>query len=124
MTYSLILNNSTGSVLDASDGKQIRPGDVWKADELGNAYFHSDEVGSLSFRDIGDEHISGDSKETWGVLITYQGSHIVGRYEGDRGVLDITWDKHLQVVVGGKMDLRHVLVNPLVIAVEGTPPKT
>jgi hypothetical protein len=114
MSYSLTLHNSTGSEIDASDGKTVRPDETWKADELGNAYFHSDEVGSLSFRDIGEEHISGDSKETWGVLITYQGTHVVGRYEGDRGYLEITWDKHLQALVGGKMDLRHVLLNPIV----------
>jgi hypothetical protein len=114
MTYSLILQNSTGSTIDASDGQTIRPDDSWKGDGLGNAYFHSDEVGSLSFRDIGEEHISGDSKETWGVLITYQGTHVVGRYDGDRGSLEITWDKHLQALVGGKMTLRHVLLNPIV----------
>jgi hypothetical protein len=114
MTYSLIMHNSTGSLIDASDGKQVKPGDTWKAEGLGTAYFHSDEVGSLSFRDIGEEHISGDSKETWGVLITYQGTHVVGRYDGDRGLLEITWDKHLQALVGGKMTLRHVLLNPIV----------
>src|SRR3954447_22854524 len=115
MSYDLVLTNSTGSVLDASDGKQVKPGDTWKSEkQLGNAYFHSDEVGSLSFRDIGEEHISGDSKETWGVLITYQGTHVVGRYDGDRGSLEITWDKHLQALVGGKMTLRHVLLNPIV----------
>ena len=119
MTYSLILHNSTGGVIDASDGKQIGPGDSWKNDKLGNAFFHSDEVGSLSLRDIGDKHISGDSKETWGVLIAYQGAHVVGRYEGG-GVLEITWNGFLQAEIGGKMTLRHVLLNPLVT--ELTPP--
>jgi hypothetical protein len=115
MSYDLILNNSTGSLIDASDGKQVKPGDIWKSEkQLGNAFFHSDEVGSLSFRDIGEEHISGDSKETWGVLIAYQGSHMVGRYDGDAGFLEITWDNHLQVLVGGKMHLRRVLLDPLV----------
>jgi hypothetical protein len=115
MSYDLILTNSTGSLIDASDGKQVKPGDTWKSEkQLGNAYFHSDEVGSLSFRDIGEEHISGDSKETWGVLIAYQGAHVVGRYEGDAGLLEITWDQHLQVLVGGKMHLRRVLLDPIV----------
>jgi hypothetical protein len=116
MSYDLVLTNSTGSVIDASDGRQVKPGDTWKDEkQLGNAYFHSDEVGSLSFRDIGDTHISGDSKETWGVLITYQGRHAVGRYDGDNGLLEITWDKHLQVLVGGRMTVRHVLLNPIEI---------
>jgi hypothetical protein len=113
MTYSLILHNSTGSTLAASDGQTVKPDDTWKSDKLGNAYFHSDEVGSLSFRDIGDRHISGDSKETWGVLITYQGGHAVGRYEGG-GLLEITWSQDLQTLVGGKMTLRRVLLDPIV----------
>jgi hypothetical protein len=124
MTYSLIVHNSTGSTIDASDGKTVKPGDVWKAEGLGNAYFHSDEVGSLSFRDIGQEHISGDSKGTWGVLLTYQGRHVVGRYDGDQGLLEITWDKHLQALVGGKMELRHVLLDPLVTLLKAPEPKT
>jgi hypothetical protein len=116
MSYDLILKNSTGSVLDASDGKRVEPGESWRSEkQLGNAYFHSDEVGSLSFRDIGDTHISGDSKETWGVLVTYQGAHAVGRYDGDGGFLEVTWDEHLQVLVGGKMNVRHVLLNPIEI---------
>jgi hypothetical protein len=113
MTYSLILNNSTGSTITASDGQAVRPDDSWKSDKLGNAFFHSDEVGSLSFRDIGDRHISGDSKETWGVLITYQGAHAVGRYEGE-GLLEITWSQDLQTLVGGKMTVRRVLLDPIV----------
>jgi hypothetical protein len=118
MSYTLKLHNSTGSLLDASDGQQIKPGGTWTGKELGNAYFHSDEVGSLSFRDIGEDHIGGDSKETWGVLVAYQGSHLVGRYEGDNGELDITWDKFLQVIVAGKMSLRLVQLNSLVPALK------
>jgi hypothetical protein len=97
-------------------------------EQLGNAYFHSDEVGSLSFRDIGNTHISGDSKESWGVLITYQGRHMVGRYDGGNGLLEITWDEHLQALVGGKMTLRNVLLDPLVPLLKADspvdPPKT
>src|SRR3954451_25103780 len=108
--------NSTGSVLDASDGRQVKPGDTWKSDkQLGNAYFHSYEVGSLSFRDIGDTHISGDSKKPCGVLITYQGAHVVGRYDGDDGFLEVTGDEHLQALVGGKMNCRHVRLTPIEI---------
>jgi hypothetical protein len=123
MTYSLILHNSTRGEIDASDGKRIGPGDSWENDKLGNAYFHSDEVGSLSLRDIGDQHISGDSKETWGVLVSYQGAHVVGRYEGG-GVLEITWNEFLQADIGGKMTLRHVLLNPLNTELTAEAPKT
>jgi hypothetical protein len=124
MTYSLILHNSTGGEIDASDGKRIGPGDSWENDKLGNAFFHSDEVGSLSFRDIGERHISGDSRETWGVLITYQGGHVVGRYEEGTGALEITWNDFLQAEIGGKMTLRHVLLNPLVTELTATDQKT
>src|SRR3954463_16026704 len=124
MTYSLILHNSTGSTLAASDGQTVKPDDTWKSDKLGNAYFHSDEGGSLSFRDIGDRHISGDSKETWGVLITYQGAHAVGRYEKGGGFLEITWNQFLQADIGGKKSLRHVLLNPLNTELKADDPKT
>jgi hypothetical protein len=53
------------------------------------------------------------------VLITYQGGHVVGRYEGG-GALEITWNEFLQAEIGGKMTLRHVLLDPLVT--ELTPP--
>jgi hypothetical protein len=59
--------------------------------------------------------MSYDPKETWGVLITYQGTHVVGRYDGDDGLLEVTWDEHLQALVGGKMNCRHVLLNPIEI---------
>jgi hypothetical protein len=78
----------------------------------------------MSFRDLGEEHIGGDSEETWGVLIGYQGSHMVGRHEGG-GTLNVAFDNHLQAVVSG-MNLRHVRLDPLVTEPElhPTPVKT
>jgi hypothetical protein len=115
MSYDLILKNSTGSVLDASDGKRVEPGESWRSEkQLGNAYFHSDEVGSLSFRDIGDTHISGDSKETWGVLISYQGEEFVGRYEG-AGILLVEFNAYGQMFLSD-MDLRQVALPAMQVA--------
>ena len=111
MSYTIAVQNSSNSTIQTGDGKTIKPGESWKSPVLGNTYLHSEEFGSMSFIDIAKEHIGGDTGESWGVLITYQGSHMVGRYEGG-GQLRVTFDKHLQAVVGG-MDLRHVQLTPL-----------
>jgi GH15 family glucan-1,4-alpha-glucosidase len=42
----------------------------------------------------------------------------VRRYDGDDGLLEVTWDEHLQALVGGKMNCRHVLLNPIEILVK------
>jgi hypothetical protein len=69
-----------------------------------------------TIRDIGDSHIGGDDGGTWGVLISYGGQHMVGRYEGG-GHLNVTFNKRLQAEVSG-MALRRVHVSPLVAAGE------
>ena len=110
--YTVTISNSTGSTMTTADGKEIPSGQSWTSGEVGNTYAHSDEFGSISFRDLADKHISGDTGETWGVLITYGGSHMVGRYEGG-GQLKVTFDEHLQAHVSG-MNLRHVQLWPLI----------
>jgi hypothetical protein len=110
--YSVTIVNSTDAPMTTKDGKSIGPGETWKSDTLGNTYVHSEEFGSISFRDIAEERIGGDSDETWGVLITYGGQHMVGRYEGG-GELSVTFNKHLQAVLSG-MHLRHVQMSSLV----------
>jgi hypothetical protein len=62
--------------------------------------------GALRFHDIGDTHIGGDSDETWGVLIAYQGEEYVGRYEGG-GQLAVEINAYYQAVLSG-MDPREV----------------
>jgi hypothetical protein len=116
MAYTLTIQNSTGAPMTTSDGQTIAPDDSWESRELGNTYVHSDEFGSMSFRDLGDSRIGGDDGGTWGVLISYGGQHMVGRYEGG-GHLQVTFNDHLQAEVGG-MTLRRVHVNPLVAAGE------
>ena len=112
MSYSVTVVNSTGAPMSTNDGKTINPGDSWTSGTLGNAFIHSEEFGSISFRDIGDKHIGGDSDETWGVLIAYGGQHMVGRYEGG-GDLHVTFNDHLQAEVSG-MHLRRVKLDVLV----------
>ena len=111
--YSVSVQNSTASPITTADGTTIEPGGSWKSGTLGNSYLHSDQFGSMSFVDIGDQHIGGDSGETWGVLITYQGEHMVGRYEGG-GQLEVTFNNYLQATLAG-MDLRLVQLDPMVI---------
>lgn len=111
--YTVSVQNSTDAPITASDGTTINPGSSWKSGNLGDAYLHSDQFGAMSFVDIADQHIPGDSGETWGCLITYQGEHMVGRYEGG-GQLTVTFNKYLQATLSG-MDIRQVQLNPLVI---------
>jgi hypothetical protein len=111
--YSVTITNSSGATMTTADGKQIGPNETWQSEaNLGNTYAHSEEFGSISFRDLGDEHFPGDSGETWGVLISYNGAYMVGRYEGG-GQLKVTFDKHLQAHLSG-MRLRHVQQWPLI----------
>ena len=116
MSYYVTIVNSTGAPMTTNDGTTIAKGDTWRSGVLGDGYVHSEEFGSLSFRDIGEKHIGGDSGETWGVLISYGGEHMVGRYEGG-GELKLEFNEYLQAEVTG-MDLRRVRLDALVGAHE------
>ena len=108
MSYSLQVQNSSHYTWQGSDGATIPPGATWtpQNEPLGNAWMKSNELGTLNFLDIADTHIPGDSKETWGVLISYQGEEMVGRYEGG-GQLAGQINQFGQVTLSG-MDLRQV----------------
>jgi hypothetical protein len=119
VSYTVTITNSTSSPITAGDGSTINPnGGTWTSGTLGNTYAHSDELGAISFIDIGDKHIGGDSSETWGVLITYQGEHMVGRYEGG-GKLAVSFNPYLQATISG-MDLRLVELSPFIGGTAGT----
>jgi hypothetical protein len=118
--YSVTINNSTGAPMTTQDGKTIEPGGTWTSEAIGNTYVHSEEFGSISFRDIADKRIGGDTEETWGVLITYGGEHMVGRYEGG-GQLKVTFNEYLQAELSG-MHLRRISLSPLVSADEQQAP--
>ena len=108
MSYTLQVQNSSPYTWEGSDGGNIPPGATWtpQNEPLGNAWVHTTELGTVNFLDIADKHIPGDSKETWGVLISYQGEEMVGRYEGG-GQLSAAINRFGQVTLSG-MDLRQV----------------
>ena len=108
MSYIVkVLNGTQYTWLDDLS-THVGPGEGWNADgrTLGNAYLKSSELGALNFLDIGDTHIPGDSGETWGVLLSYQGEEVVGRYEGG-GALSVTLNAFGQAELSG-MDLRQI----------------
>ena len=105
--YNVSVVNASQYTWRASDGTTIAPRDAWKTQKpIGNAWVQSTEAGTINFLDIGDVHIGGDSKETWGVLISYQGEEVVGRYEGE-GALEVTINQFGQAELSN-MDLRQV----------------
>ena len=107
MSYNLQLINGSPYTLEAADGSTVSPGGTWvTGSPIGNAWFRSNELGPLNFLDIASTHIPGDSKETWGVLISYQGEELVARYEGG-GNLGVTMNELGQAELTG-MDIRQV----------------
>jgi hypothetical protein len=111
--YTLRVRNGSRAIIQTSDGKQIEPGDGWEADRLGDAWISTTQFGTVNFLDLGDTHIGGDSRETWGVLISYQGEETVGRYEGG-GELGVTVNTYGQVTLSG-LDFRQVALAPFII---------
>ncbi len=105
--YQVTLTNNSNVGLGFVGGNQVIPaGDQWKSGNLGDVTLLVPTRGPLSFHDIGDQHIGGDSGETWGVLIAYQGQEFVGRYEGG-GQLTVVINTYYQAVLSG-MDIREV----------------
>lgn len=113
--YQLSLTNNSNVGIGFVGGNQvIPPGDQWKSGNLGDLILDVPTRGPISFHDIGDQHIPGDSGETWGVLIAYQGEEIVGRYEGG-GQLAVEINTYYQAVLSG-IDLREVSLPAMEIA--------
>jgi hypothetical protein len=113
--FDVTLTNNSTAELQTSDGKKVGPnGGTWKfaGGPQGQATYVDGPFGRLGFLDIGDTHIGGDSTEEWGVLITYQGMSVVGRYDG-QGTLTFAVDQFLQVSATG-MDFRQVSLDGLV----------
>ena len=112
-----VTNNSTYGI-GFLGGNQVIPngGGQYKSGNLGNMTLIVPNRGPLDFLDIGDKHIGGDSKETWGALISYQGEEFVGRYEGG-GQLTVVVNQYCQVALSG-MDLRQVSLQALELATQ------
>ena len=108
MSYTLTVRNGTEYTMQGSDGANVPPGANWQPQNqpLGNAWIQSTELGTINFLDLGSRRIPGDSGETWGVLISYQGEEMVGRYEGG-GQLTVALNEYGQATASG-MDLRQV----------------
>ncbi|HEX2087553.1 MAG TPA: hypothetical protein VHF89_17850 [Solirubrobacteraceae bacterium] len=111
-------NNSNASIGFVGGNEIIPSGGNWKSGNLGDIAFDLPYRGVLSFHDIADQHIPGDSGETWGVLIAYQGEEYVGRYEGG-GQLQVTINAYYQAILSG-MDLRQVYLPAMEIAGQAT----
>ena len=115
--YQLSVTNNSNVGVGFVGGNEIIPsgGGTWQsADNLGDVTLDVPTRGPLSFHDIGDQHIGGDSSETWGVLIAYQGEEMVGRYEGG-GQLNVVINQYYQAELSG-MDIREVALRGMGIA--------
>ncbi|MFL5780728.1 MAG: hypothetical protein ACJ760_05400 [Thermoleophilaceae bacterium] len=114
--YQLSVTNNSPWGIGFLGGNEVIPpgGGQWKSGDLGNLTLTVPQRGPLDFVDLGDNHIGGDSSETWGVLIAYQSEEIVGRYEGG-GQLTVVVNGYSQVELSG-MDLREVSLPGMWIA--------
>jgi hypothetical protein len=114
--YQLSVTNNSNHGIGFLGGNQVIPdgGGQYKSGDLGNLTLIVPTRGPLDFLDIGDQHIGGDSGETWGVLISYQGEDFVGRYEGG-GQLTVVINQYYQAELSG-MDIRDVALPAMSIA--------
>ena len=114
--YQLSVTNNSSHSIGFLGGNEIIPegGGQYQSGNLGNLTLIVPTRGPLDFLDIGDQHIGGDSSETWGVLIAYQGQEYVGRYEGG-GQLTVVVNEYYQAELSG-MDLREVSLPAMEIA--------
>jgi hypothetical protein len=109
-----LTNNSNVGIGFVGGNEVIPPGDKWQSGNLGDVTLDVPTRGPLNFHDIGDTHIGGDSTETWGVLIAYEGEEFVGRYEGG-GQLTVVINQYYQAEVSG-MDIRQVSLPAIQVA--------
>src|ERR687883_336853 len=114
--YQLSVTNNSPYGIGFLGGNQVIPdgGGQYTSGDLGNLTLVVPTRGPLDFLDLGDQHIGGDSGETWGVLISYQGEDFVGRYEGG-GQLSVLVNQYCQVELSG-MDIRDVALPAIQIA--------
>jgi len=104
--YTVTIGNSFGQPLQLSLGTSVAAGTTWQSGNLGSLNIVVPGYGTIVLQDIASNHIPGDSTETWGVLVVYQGAPVVGRYEG-RGSLAVTINQYGQTSLAG-MTLREV----------------
>ena len=114
--YQLHVTNNSPHGIMFLGGNQVIPngGGTYQSGDLGNLCLVVPTRGPLDFLDIGDNHIPGDSGETWGVLVAFQNEEFVGRYEGG-GQLNVVVNQYNQVELSG-MDIREVALRAVEIA--------
>ncbi len=111
--YHVEFSNGSQATFKAMDGTEIPPGGSWESQAIGDGYVTSVQGGTINFTDVADTRIPGDTAQTWGVLIGYQGEEVVGRYEGG-GTLQVTVNRYLQATLGG-MAFRQVYLPAITI---------
>lgn len=106
--YSVNITNNFGQALQLSPGPSIPSGTSWQSGSIGGGSLNIivPGYGTIVIQDIANNHVPGDSTETWGVLVAYQGAPVVGRYEG-AGSLAVAVNVYGQASLSG-MDLREV----------------
>jgi hypothetical protein len=114
--YQVSITNNSAYGIGFLGGNQVIPegGGQYKSGNLGNLSLVVPTRGPLDFLDIGNKHVGGDSRETWGVLIAYQGEEYVGRYEGG-GQLIVVINQFYQAELSG-MDLRQISLPAMELA--------
>lgn len=111
--YQIHLANKSNFKLATADGHGIAPGATWQSKDLGDSWILTNFFGAISFHDLGKEHVPGDTAETWGVLISYQGQRYVGRYEAG-GRLDIAINNLGQWTITG-MHIHQLYLPPVIL---------
>lgn len=105
--FKLQINNNSLQAIDIKYNNNllgnIRPGTTWIGDSLrGQINFNIPNYGVLALTDMGSDHITGDEPSLpFGVLVTYQGMDVVGRYPSDKGGLLISVGKYGDVSLAG-----------------------
>jgi hypothetical protein len=108
MTYYVAVANETGYTLNTSDGHQIAPaGGRWTSPLIGDAWVDTGAWGRFNFLDIAHAHVGGDGPGEWGVLFSYQGEEVVGRYDGSP-TFQATISPMGSVTLSGGTSLRQV----------------
>lgn len=82
--YKLTIKNNSPFVI-APNGNTLDPGmDYTYPDPLGTTSFDVPGFGSIAIVDIGDKKvIDNPLKQTWKVVIAYQGEAVIFGYEGE-----------------------------------------
>lgn len=87
--WGLQVVNNYNHTLTVAD-QSVNPGQTLNVPgALSSTFLTVPGLGFVNFVDLGEHQISGYSKATWGVLISYQGHEMEYRYEGG-GQLQVT----------------------------------